>query len=159
MDTHSSHPDDLKKSEARLADWKPAVDGLDPEAMLFAAGRASARAGKSRFVWPIACGCLALTVAALGARLTAERSERLALLREIQQKSSEASLASPSVLDEQPPVSLGPDSYLVLRREWERQSGEWTAQPVDPIEAPNRPGTTEPPVLRAWQPGGPVEPL
>ena len=159
MDTHPSHPNDLNKVEARLASWKPAPEGLDPEAMLFAAGRASAHAGKFRFVWPIACGCLALAVVALGARLSAERSERLVLLGEIQQRSPEAAPVSTSVLDVQPPASLGADSYLVLRREWERQSGEWTARPVDPIEAPNGPGATEPPVLRAWQPGGPVEPL
>jgi hypothetical protein len=156
MDTHS---DDLKKLEARLANWKPAPEGLDPESMLFAAGRASARGGKAWVAWPITCGCLVLAVVGLGARLSAERSERLALLREIQQRSPEATLASTPVLDEQALTPPGTDSYLVLRRELEQQSGEWMARSAEPGEVPKKSGTPEPAILRAWQPGGPPEPL
>jgi hypothetical protein len=159
MDTHSSNPDDLKKLEARLASWKPAPEGLDPEAMLFAAGRASARKSKARFAWAIVCGCLGLVVAVLAVRLSAERSERLALLRELRQTTSETRLLAASS-NENPVTTLpGPDSYLVLRRQWEQQPGEWTARPAEPGEEPKKPGTPDPPILRAWQPGGPVEPL
>jgi hypothetical protein len=157
MDIHSSHPDDLKKLEARLANWKPAPEGLDPEAMLFAAGRASVRT-KARFVWPIVSSCLALTVITLSARLSAERSERLALLREIQQTSSEGTLASASVPDEQALIMLEANSYLVLRQKWEHQ-GEATVRLGGHAEVPKGVGAAETPVLRAWQPGGPFEPL
>jgi len=157
MDTHSSHPDDLKKLEARLANWKPAPEGLDPEAMLFAAGRASAPVGKAWLAWPVACGCLVLTVVALGVRLSAERSERLALLREIQRMSSETGLAASSYGETAATTLPGPDSYLVLRREWEHQAGDWSIRPVTPVKANAAP--VEQAILRAWQPGGPPEPL
>jgi hypothetical protein len=156
MDIHSSQPDDLKKFEARLANWKPAPEGLDPEAMLFAAGRASVRT-RARFAWPIVSGCLALTVMALSARLSAERSERQALVREILQASLEGTLASASVPDKQVLISLEADSYLVLRQKWEQQ-GEETVWPKEHDQVPKEPGIPETPVLRAWQPGGPFEP-
>ncbi len=57
MDANISNSDDLKELEQRLATWSPAKDGLDPDAMLFAAGRASARHGKTWLAWPIASGC------------------------------------------------------------------------------------------------------
>jgi hypothetical protein len=157
MDIHSSHPDDLRKLEARLANWKPAPEGLDPEAMLFAAGRASART-KARFAWPIVSSCLAMTVIALSARLSAERSERLALLREIQQTTPDGAIASVSVPNEQELRAVEANSYLVLRQNWEHQ-GEEMVRPSGHDPVPKGPGAPETPVLRAWQPGGPFEPL
>src|SRR5262245_61875534 len=150
MDIHSSQPDDLKKLEARLANWKPAPEGLDPEAMLFAAGRASVRT-KARLVWPFVSGCLALAVIAISARLSAERSERLALFREIPQTSSEVAVASGSVPNGQELNALEATSYLVLRQKWENQ-GEETVRPSGHDAVPKGPGIPETPVLRAWQP-------
>jgi len=41
MDANQSNPDSMNDLEQRLAAWSPAREGLDPDAMLYAAGRAS----------------------------------------------------------------------------------------------------------------------
>jgi hypothetical protein len=163
MDSHSSNPDDLRKLEQRLAGWKPTPEGLDLEAMLFAAGRASARHGKAWLAWPIACGCLALAVVVLGAGLATERSERLALLREIGAATAKQEFRAPLSAgrgSDETPVTTppGPDSYLVLRREWEERHGDWANRP-GPSGRESKPASPQPTILRAWQPGGPPEPL
>jgi hypothetical protein len=160
MDTYSSNSDDLRKLEGRLADWKPDREALDLEAMLFAAGRASARRGRGWLAWPIACTCLALVTAVLGARLAAERSERLALIQELAYRSTGVAPTS-SLIDSDKSIgqALTPNSYLVLRREWEQQLGDSTWQPKGVDETPRIPGNPQPAILRAWRPGGPVEPL
>ena len=38
MDTHSRRPDEMNELERRLSTWQPTVAGLDPDALLFAAG-------------------------------------------------------------------------------------------------------------------------
>jgi hypothetical protein len=149
MDTNSAHSDDLNKLERQLAAWQPAPAGLDADAMLFAAGRASVRTGKAWSVWPIVSGCLALAVAVLGIGLTAERSERLALLAQLQQRPPQA---APGISETPAPEPLPPDAYLVLLREWEQRPGDWMSWPHTPREAPKHPAATEPPILRAWPP-------
>src|SRR5438552_19059242 len=83
----SPHPDNLKDLERRLAACAPATGGLDADAMLFAAGRASARRGAARFVWPALTASLAALVVVLGIRLANERSERLALVQRLRPES------------------------------------------------------------------------
>ena len=159
MDSHSSNSDDLRKLEGRLADWQPNREGLDLEAMLFAAGRASARHGKAWLAWPMACTCLALVTVVLGARLAAERSERLALIQELTHRSTElAPTSSPIGSDKSIGEPLTPNSYLVLRQEWDRHFGALAPRPTGAGEGPKR-RNAEPAILRAWQPGGPIEPL
>src|SRR5438445_38546 len=152
MDNNMPHPDDLTELERRLAAWKPAHDGLDHEAMLFAAGRASARPGGGWLAWPILSGSLALAAVALGVWLAAERSERLAPLRKL----VEPALASTPVVT---PMAepLSPNSYLSLRREWEQQAGDWLNRSTAAV--PKGPAFPEPPILRAWQPDDPSDPL
>src|SRR5713226_4058012 len=139
MDANFSNPDDLNEMEQRLAAWSPAKDGLDPDAMLFAAGRASARHSKTWLAWPIASGCLTIVAAALGAWLAVERSERLAILQEIHAQLAEL---APVPGDTPAPESLAATSYLVLRREWEQQPGDWSIKPsprgevLDPLAVP-----------------------
>lgn len=160
MDADLSHSDDLNEMERRLAGWSPTQEGLDPDAMLFAAGRASVRGGKSWIAWPIVSGTLALVTAALGTWLAAERSERLALLREIQQRYAEIAPISPPVkMQTSTPEKPAPGGYLVLRREWEQQPGDWLIKPSAQGEMPNRSALPESEILRAWQPHGPHEPL
>src|SRR5258707_15765969 len=86
MDTNSSRPGDLNDLERRLAAWKPATEELNHEAMLFAAGRASARGGKGWIAWAVVSGCLAVTTLVRGALLSGGRSEPLAQLRDFQQR-------------------------------------------------------------------------
>src|SRR6516165_10417434 len=97
MDANIPNTDDLKDLENRLGTWSPTREGLDPDAMLFAAGRASVHHGKSWIVWPIASGTLALAVVTLGIWVTAERSERVALQRELQLKYAETNPISPRI--------------------------------------------------------------
>jgi hypothetical protein len=157
MDANLSNPDDLKDLEQRLASWSPAREGLDPDAMLFAAGRASARGGKARLAWPIVSGCLAVVAVALGVRLAAERSERLALLRELHVR--DVQITPDSNPEIRPSETPAPYSYIVQRREWERHPGDWQLKPAPQSEGSNRSALPETNILRAWQPNGPHEPL
>jgi hypothetical protein len=154
MDTNASRPDDLNPLEKRLAAWQPSTAGLAADAMLFAAGRASGR--KTWLAWPVVTACLALAAVALGAWLAAERSERLALLRELQQRPPEPALVStPDPALTPAPEAPAPDGYLALRREWEQHSGNDATAPA-PGLAPRGPAYPEVPILRAWQPEGPL---
>jgi hypothetical protein len=76
MDTNSTPPGDLNDVERRLAEWRPSPTGIEVDRLMFAAGRASARSSRSRFVWPIVSAGLALTALALGIGLTHERAAR-----------------------------------------------------------------------------------
>src|SRR5579871_3770380 len=88
MHPNAHQPDDLSKLERRLSDWVPAADGLDADAMLFAAGRASARPGRSRFLWPaLACATTLLAII-FGIWLRHEHTERLALAQRVEQLST-----------------------------------------------------------------------
>jgi hypothetical protein len=61
-------PDELTPLERQLAACRPSAAGLDADAMLFAAGRAAARPGAARHVWPVlACGFVTVSLALGGA--------------------------------------------------------------------------------------------
>src|SRR5260370_11387639 len=110
--------DDLNELERRLSAWQPSTTGLAPDAMLFAAGRATARAGKAWLAWPVLSGGLALAAGVLGVWLAAERSERRALLRALQQRTPKAAPAYTPVPQETPATQApAADSYLGLRRQ------------------------------------------
>jgi hypothetical protein len=160
MDSHASHPDDLSDLERRLAAWKPAVQGLYYEEMLFAAGRASVRGGKARFVWPVAAACFAIAAFTLGLRLAAERSELLALRQQFDQREPNTAIAAkPADDSDSKAPEAASDSYLVLRRQWEQHPESWTSAPAKPVNMPVRPTGGQPHILRAWPPAGPPEAL
>jgi hypothetical protein len=158
MDAHPLPPDDVNDLERRLGTWRPAGDGLSPDAMLFAAGRASAHTG--RVIWPATTGCLTAVVVGLGVWLTVERSERLALARQLREQAP-ASAPAPALAPEEPPTAEtpAPDAYLLLRRDWEHDPQTWADRPRLPEAGQHGSPTPNPPPLRAWQPGGPREPL
>jgi hypothetical protein len=134
MDTHSHRPDDLKDLEQRLSSWRPAADGLDPDAMLFAAGRASARPGPARLVWPALTALLSVLSVVLGLWLTAERSERQALARQLREHQSVPVHEPPAapVADVVPTESdePAPDSYFVSHRALEQGLDAWPLPPI-----------------------------
>lgn len=66
MDTHANRPEDLNDLERRLAAWQPSRDGLDADAVLFAAGRASVQPRPARFVWPALTTLLTALIVVLG---------------------------------------------------------------------------------------------
>jgi hypothetical protein len=143
MEQHSPLPDgeDLSAAERRLSAWRPAVDGLDADAMLFAAGRASARPGPGRFVWPALAACLALTSVGLGVWLMNERAERLALARPIPDP-----MPAPAVVLPEPPASepIAPDSYLASQRALEEGLDAWPARPQAAMPPEDRRPTVPP---------------
>ena len=160
MDTTDFPAHDLNELERRLSQWRPSTTGLAVEAMLFAAGRASARGGKAWLAWPILSGCLALAILVLGFQLAAERSQRHALAQKLDQRRPDPAPApAPVPNDTRATEAPAPDGYLGLRREWEKHSGNWAFRPAAPGRAPQRPASPEQPILRPWQPGGPPEPL
>jgi hypothetical protein len=154
MDEQPPLPDnDLSELERRLGNWQPSAAGLDSDAMLFAAGQAAARAGRGRFVWPLISTCLAGLAVTLGGWLAAERSERLALARKIEQQPAPApplpqpsGPASPEPVVAEPPA---PNSYLALRRQLEREPDPWAdrASAREDSPPPPPPGS---PILRAF---------
>jgi len=134
MDTNSHRPDDLKDLEQRLSSWQPAADGLDSDAMLFAAGRASARPGPARLAWPTLTGLLSVLCVVLGLWLTAERSERQALARQLREHQSVPVNEPPAApaADVVPTESdePAPDSYFVSHRALEKGLDAWPLPPI-----------------------------
>ena len=78
MDTR---PEDLSDFERRLASLSPGEQGLNPDAMLYAAGQAAARARVTRFVWPVVAAGLAVLAIGLGYQLRLERDARRSAVR------------------------------------------------------------------------------
>ena len=119
-------PNDASELERRLIAWMPATAGLDADAMLFAAGRATARRG------PWGTLCVAGLVVVLGAWLAVERTERLRLER--------LPRPAPATTAEWPPASYG-----AARAALASDLDAWPPQAI-PEAAPA--GAPEPPPLR-----------
>ena len=129
---------ELSALERSLAACRPSADGLNADAMLFAAGRASARGGKA---WPVATGVLAALSVALGIGLWVERSERVALAARLTQ-------ATPVPLPVAVPSSEPPVGPFAFNR-----SGMGDPDALMVRAAPTAPSSRVPPpvdVLRAW---------
>jgi hypothetical protein len=140
MDTHTPRPDDLNDLELRLTAWQPSAAGLDADALLFAAGRASVRPGAGRFAWPAVAACLALTTVSLGVWLRVERSERLALARLVQPSVPTLAVAPTPPVPVTPPAEpLSPNGYLTVRRRAESDLDTWLARSAPPTEPPAAP--------------------
>ena len=90
MDSHSPNPDDLSEIERRLSVWRPNAEGLNREAMLYAAGLAAGKAGRGRLLWPALCSLLVVFAAALGAWGLNERAERQFLIGRIHERTAPA---------------------------------------------------------------------
>ena len=139
MHTHPDFPDDLSELERRLSACQPAPEGLDADAMLFAAGRA-AGPHRVRFVWPALTGFLAVLALVMAVWATPERAERLALARHLRQLSPAPSepVSTPTVPSE-PPTADEPtaDNWLTSRRALEQGLEAW---PPQAIETPTTPG-------------------
>src|SRR5579872_1055799 len=132
MDTNPDCPDDLSALEARLSGWEPSAAGLDADAMLFAAGRAAARPGAARYVWPALACCASLVAAALGVWLGAERTERQALAQQLRRQDPAPRSPSGPALEVQPPetpaVEAPPrDSLLAAYRALDEGLEAWSA--------------------------------
>jgi hypothetical protein len=145
MDADARNPDDLTDLERRLADWRPDAAGLDPDAMLFAAGRASVRPNPTRFVWPAIAACMMVVAMGLGGWAAKERTGRLELVRLMQRPAPAAPMPTPETSPQPPPVG----SYFAMSRLVRQDPDAFLARA--PIEAGPavKPSTTES-SLRAW---------
>lgn len=94
-------PDDLTDLERRLTGWRPNPAGLNPDAMLFAAGRAAARPWRA---WLALAPCLAALAVAVAA-WASERAERVALAEQLRQRAPAPALVPP----DEPPDSDVPE--------------------------------------------------
>jgi hypothetical protein len=119
--------DDLSDVERRLADWRPASAGLDADAMLFAAGQATARRGRGRLLWPALCVLLAGQAAVLGAWGLSERTERLALASRLHEAAPEPNAPPATAVAVLPKSSYAPspDDYFHLRLRTEQDLDRW----------------------------------
>jgi hypothetical protein len=127
MDTNSTPAGDLNDLERRLAEWRPSASGLEVDRLMFAAGRASARSGRGRFVWPAVSAGLALTAMALGMGLAEERAARLELAMRMRDSAPSVAPARGSELGpaESPPTQAPPASYLAARRALTEDLDSW----------------------------------
>jgi hypothetical protein len=143
MDTNTpGHEDNLNALEHLLSGWRPGDEGLDADAMLFAAGLAAGQRGRARFVAPVLCGLLAVLALALGLWGLHERSERQALASRLHEQVPAPRAAPPVGSDVDPASSYEPSAndYLSMRRRMEDDPGGWLAymQPVG-HQPPGRP--------------------
>lgn len=88
---------DLIALERALVACRPVADGLNADAMLFAAGRASAKRG---WVWPTTTAAFAFLSVGLGMALSVERAERAMLEARLQ-------MPSPTVIEPSPGPAAG----------------------------------------------------
>jgi hypothetical protein len=152
-----SKPDNMTDLERRLAALAPANEGLNTDAMLFAAGRASVRPRAGRFVWPALAGLLGLLAIGLGIELTRERGERLVLvqlLRQAEQRQTPASdLAVPA--DFGPTEAPAADSLVASHRVLENGLESW--RPIRIVTSSSDSPAENSTILRAWSRRGSID--
>jgi hypothetical protein len=122
------HEDDLSDFERHLAGWQPASEGLSADAMLFAAGQAAGRRGRSQLLWPMLCALLIMQAAGLGLWGLSERAERQALASRLFDRAPTHSVSpSPVVVVREPSYEPPPGDYLSTRRQMEQEPNVWLA--------------------------------
>jgi hypothetical protein len=152
MDAQTPRGEELNDFERRLAGWRPDAEGLGADAMLFAAGAASARRGPGRVLWPGLSLLLAVLAAGLGAWGLSERAGREALAERLRQRAPAAGEPAPTTLAVAPQPSYAPslDDYFHLRRQLEQDPGRWLAAAPN-VGPPPAPPPAGPPMLRGGQ--------
>jgi hypothetical protein len=147
MDANARNPDDLNDLERRLADWRPDAAGLDPDAMLFAAGRASVRPSPTRFVWPTIAACMTVITLGLGGWAAKERTGRLELAALLQKAAPVA--PAPTIAEEPSPEPPPAGSYFAMSRLVRQDPDAFLSRAPAELGTPVKPAATESP-LRAW---------
>jgi hypothetical protein len=156
MDANSPrHEDDLSKFERFLAGWRPSSDGLDADSMLFAAGQAAGRRGRSQLLWPMLCALLTVQAAGLGVWGLSERAERQALASRLPERAPTQS-ASPATVAvaRESSYEPSPGDYLSTRRLMEQDPNGWLASVQPAGLKANVPPPPSPAVLTPRQRDG-----
>ena len=120
--------EDLSAVERRLADWQPGTAGLDADAMLFAAGMVTGRAGRRPVALPTLCGLLGIVALGLGIWAATERADRQAIAIRLCEKGPVANpylLARPITPEHS--YEPSPNDYLSTRRLMEQDPNRWLA--------------------------------
>jgi hypothetical protein len=149
MDTR---PDDLNDFERQLAALAPAGTGLNADAMLFAAGRASARADSRLFALRVMAAFLALLAFGLGAWGFNERIERMTLAEQFAQAMRQPAAVPTGSLPRPVPETASSeqaaaDSVLASHQMLEKGLDSLPAVTSEPV--PPGPVAAQVPILRA----------
>jgi hypothetical protein len=140
--------DSLTDVERRLAGWQPATGRLDADAMLFAAGRSSARRGRTWLVWPACCLLLALQTAGIAWWGLSERAERVALAQLLREQAVPTNQAPPPDVMADSRYQPSPDDYFHLRQMIEQDPQRllvsWQSDVPPPIAPPPEPAILTP---------------
>ena len=128
--------DDLSDVASRLSGWRPNANGLDADAVLFAAGFATGRRGQGRFLAPAVCALMTILAVGLGVWGLSERAERQSLANRIRERVADPGANSGREFEPVPETAYtsSPNDYLHLYRRLEQDpSGSLASlQPAGP---------------------------
>jgi hypothetical protein len=151
----SRNSKELNDMERLLSGLRPCQDGLDADAMLFAAGLAAGRQAKGKVLLSTMCGLLAVATAGLALWGLAQRKELIQLARHQQERMDDFRTIAVQRKSEPAPSIYEPsfDDYLSLRRAMEADPDSFVAlHPAGNL----RPGELPPPeaeILKTGQRG------
>jgi len=136
--------------------WRPDTEGLNRDAVLFAAGLAAAKGQRGRLFWPAVSTAFAMAVVALGVWALNEHRDCQLLLGELQilhEREPFSSSLSTNALAaaHQTAATVSPNSYFSLRKQLEKNPSQWLASQAPIGPAPLGTGPPEPSILRASQ--------
>ena len=156
MDAHTPrHEDDLSEFERHLAGWRPSSDGLDADAMLFAAGQAAGRRGRSQTLWPVLCSLLTVQAVGLGVWGLTERAERQALASRLPERTpTDSTSPTTVVVVRELAYKPSPGDYLSTRRLLEQDPNGWLAAVHPPGSQALVPPPPQPAILTPRQRDG-----
>jgi hypothetical protein len=152
MDAHPScREDDLRDIERRLSAWRPGSDGLNADAVLFAAGLAAGRRGRQPLVASVAGVLLIVQAIGLGLWGLTERAGRQALAVRLRQSGAVPGASTTSTATATPSSTYtpSPEDYYHLRQEAEQDPGRWLASLHGPEPRTAETSPPEPVILRA----------
>ncbi|HLW64837.1 MAG TPA: hypothetical protein VKS79_05910 [Gemmataceae bacterium] len=138
---------EMNEIERRLAACAPAGDGLKADAMLFAAGRASARRSPATFLWPVAFTALSLLTITVYSMWMNEHQERIAMASQLRQilMAAPTSPLKPGTAPEE--YDRGSGGLLEVHRALEQNRDPLPAEP-EIFFGTSRP-SPEPEIMRA----------
>jgi hypothetical protein len=145
---------DLNNVEQRLAGWLPAADGLNTDAMLYAAGRAAGRRGRA--VWPALCLVLLAQTIGLGVWGFSERAERRTLASRLDERLPVPEHSPETLVADLPAPTYvpSPNDYLQLRQRAEQDPDGWLAMSYPRGQQAIGLPPPEPAILRGGQRDG-----
>lgn len=121
---HDNSCDSLNALEQRLSHWQPESGGLDSDRLLFAAGMAAAHRPLPRLLWPATAGCCAIVAVVMGGLLAGERTQRLALARQLHERETPEVRQQYQIAEAMPAEKANPASLWVMQRRMENNFEE-----------------------------------